>query len=69
MLEVLREFKSLQEVAFGAVLLVFVLFMPEGIVSFLRRVLPGWAEQVHLPAPSGEAQAEPASLPRSEPAN
>jgi branched-chain amino acid transport system permease protein len=69
MLEVLREFKSLQEVAFGAVLLVFVLFMPEGIVSFLRRVLPGWAEQVHLPAPWGEAQAEPASLPRSEPAN
>ena len=30
MLELLREFKSPQEVAFGAVLLVFVLFMPEG---------------------------------------
>jgi branched-chain amino acid transport system permease protein len=65
LLEALREFKSLQEVAFGVVLLTFVLFMPEGIVSFLRRVLPSWNEEVHLPLhgaaqiPSEAAEPEP----------
>jgi branched-chain amino acid transport system permease protein len=61
-LELLREFKSLQEIAFGAILLIFILFMPLGLVSFLKRVLPGWEEEVHLPdartAPAVEAADE-----------
>jgi branched-chain amino acid transport system permease protein len=66
LLEALREFKSLQEIAFGVVLLVFVLFMPEGIVSFLRRLLPGWKEEVHLAA-RGAAQPPPiADAPEPE---
>lgn len=42
-LEVLREFKSTQEIVFGAILIAFVLFRPRGIVALLQR-LPGWEE-------------------------
>jgi branched-chain amino acid transport system permease protein len=42
-LELLREFKSTQEIVFGAILIAFVLFRPRGIVTLLNR-LPGWAE-------------------------
>lgn len=45
--EVLREFKSAQEIAFGGLLLVFVLFMPHGIVAMIRGLLPGWEEPFH----------------------
>jgi branched-chain amino acid transport system permease protein len=45
--EALREFKSAQEIAFGALLLIFVLFMPHGIVSVVKRWLPGWEEPFH----------------------
>jgi len=42
-LELLREFKSTQEIVFGSILIAFVLFRPRGIVTLLRR-LPGWEE-------------------------
>jgi branched-chain amino acid transport system permease protein len=45
--EALREFKSAQEIAFGALLLVFVLFIPQGIVSMVKHWLPGWEEPFH----------------------
>ena len=45
--EALREFKSAQEVAFGSLLLLFVLFTPYGIVSMVKRRLPGWEEPFH----------------------
>jgi branched-chain amino acid transport system permease protein len=44
-LEVLREFKSTQEIVFGAILIAFVLFRPAGLVALFRRV-PGWDEPV-----------------------
>lgn len=57
MLEGLREFKSLQEIAFGVVLLGFILFMPMGVVSFLKRIWPGWREGLHRPPPDRSESA------------
>jgi len=50
LLEVLRQFKATQEIAFGALLLTFVLFQPRGLVEFLKRYVPGWAEPLHYAA-------------------
>jgi len=54
LLEGLRDLKSTQEIAFGALLLVFVIFMPDGIVAAIRRRLPGWEEPFRR---SGDAPA------------
>jgi branched-chain amino acid transport system permease protein len=43
LLEVLREFKSTQEIVFGGLLIAFVVWRPRGIVVLLQR-LPGWEE-------------------------
>lgn len=53
LLEALREFKATQEIVFGALLLGFVLFRPDGLVAFLRRWVPGWEEPLHH-APAGK---------------
>jgi branched-chain amino acid transport system permease protein len=45
-LEALREFKSTQEIVFGAILIIFVVFRPHGLVSFLKR-FRGWEEPVN----------------------
>lgn len=58
LLEALRAFKSTQEIAFGAILLVFVVFFPGGLVSMLRRHLPGWEEPLHNPAAENAVKAE-----------
>jgi branched-chain amino acid transport system permease protein len=50
--EGLRQFKSAQEIAFGALLLLSVLFMPDGIVVQIRKFLPGWNERFHAKPPS-----------------
>ena len=42
-LEVLREFKSTQEIVFGGILIAFVAWRPRGIIAVLQR-LPGWNE-------------------------
>lgn len=47
--ETLRAFKSTQEIAFGTVLLCFVVFCPGGLVSIVRRWLPHWQEPLHVP--------------------
>jgi branched-chain amino acid transport system permease protein len=47
-MELLREFKSTQEIVFGAVLVGFMVFQPHGLVVFFKRWLPGWEEPVHL---------------------
>jgi branched-chain amino acid transport system permease protein len=48
-MEVLREFKSTQEIVFGALLVGFMVFQPNGLVVFMKRWLPGWEEPMHLP--------------------
>jgi branched-chain amino acid transport system permease protein len=52
-MEVLREFKSTQEIVFGTLLIAFMVFQPHGLVVFLKRWLPGWEEPLHL---AGRAQ-------------
>jgi branched-chain amino acid transport system permease protein len=49
LLEALREFKGTQEIAFGALLLLCVLFMRGGLVAVLKRNVPGWEETLLLP--------------------
>jgi branched-chain amino acid transport system permease protein len=44
MMEALRAFKEVQEIAFGGMILLFVLFLPGGVASVLRRYVPGWRE-------------------------
>jgi branched-chain amino acid transport system permease protein len=57
LLEVLRQFKATQEIVFGALLLAFVLFQPRGLVEFVKRCLPGWAEPLHY-APESESPSD-----------
>jgi branched-chain amino acid transport system permease protein len=47
-MELLREFKSTQEIVFGLLLVGFMVFQPNGLVVFMQRWLPGWAEPLHL---------------------
>ena len=42
--EFLRAFKELQEVAFGGMILLTILFFPGGISAMLKHWLPGWRE-------------------------
>jgi branched-chain amino acid transport system permease protein len=57
-LEFVRAFKFSIEIVFGALLLVFVLFQPNGIVALLRRMMPGWRETLHC-GDTGEPTAAP----------
>ena len=47
LVEVTKEVKFSIEIAFGALLIVFVLFQPSGLVVFARKLLPGWEERLH----------------------
>ncbi|MGH6885592.1 MAG: ABC transporter permease subunit, partial [Geminicoccales bacterium] len=67
LMEVLREFKSTQEIVFGALLLGFMLFQPHGLIVFLKRWLPGWEEPLHLTGGAKRAQERAsASTPAAE---
>lgn len=48
LLEALREVKGLQEIVFGALLVIFVLFMRGGVVGLLKRHVRGWEEPLRL---------------------
>jgi branched-chain amino acid transport system permease protein len=52
--EVTRDFQSLEEISFGALLIIFVIFAPGGLVSLLKRWLPGWEEPLHAALSRGE---------------
>ncbi len=45
--EALRGFQEVQEIAFGALLLLTLLFFPSGIAGALKRWVPGWHESHH----------------------
>lgn len=60
-MEVLREFKSTQEIIFGALLLGFMVFQPNGLVVFLKRWLPGWHEPLNLTGGVGHEGTMPAA--------
>jgi branched-chain amino acid transport system permease protein len=61
-MELLREFKSTQEIVFGAVLVAFMVFQPHGLVVFLKRWLPGWEEPFHLGGKADKAAALDGSI-------
>jgi branched-chain amino acid transport system permease protein len=61
LLEALRAFKGTQEIAFGALLLFFVLFLRGGLVSVLKRNLRGWEEPLRLPQRRQRVLAPPGS--------
>jgi branched-chain amino acid transport system permease protein len=45
--EVVKEFKFSIEIVFGALLALFVLFRPSGLIDLIRLVRPGWRERLH----------------------
>jgi branched-chain amino acid transport system permease protein len=51
LLEALRAVKGLQEIAFGGLLVAFVLFMRGGLISVLKRRVRGWEEPLRLEQP------------------
>lgn len=65
-LEVVKEIKFSIEIAFGTLLLLFVLFQPSGLVVFFRRWLPGWRETLHY-VPDAEEGATTARKEASMP--
>lgn len=48
LLEALREVKGLQEIVFGGLLVIFVLFMRGGLVGLLKRKVRGWEEPLRF---------------------
>jgi branched-chain amino acid transport system permease protein len=48
LLEALRAFKGLQEIVFGGLLVVFVLFMRGGMVAVIKRYVRGWEEPLRF---------------------
>jgi branched-chain amino acid transport system permease protein len=50
-LEILRKVKGFQEIVFGAILVGFILFMPGGIIGFLKAKVRGWEEPLHRARP------------------
>jgi len=59
--EALRAFKSAQEIAFGLVLMTAIIFLPDGLISLLRRRVPGWEEPLRRVAPAAVAPGAPSS--------
>jgi branched-chain amino acid transport system permease protein len=61
MQEGLRAFKGAQEIAFGLLLMLCIIFLPEGLISFLKRHMPGWSEPLRRPDARSDA---PPNAPR-----
>lgn len=58
LVEFTKELKFSIEIAFGGLLIVFVLFRPNGVVVFAKEWLPGWNERLHY-TPPGVAPESP----------
>lgn len=56
LLELTKEMKFSIEIAFGGLLIVFVLFQPNGMVVFAKKWLPGWNERLHYAPPGTEPE-------------
>jgi branched-chain amino acid transport system permease protein len=67
LLEALRAFKGTQEIVFGALLLGFVILLKGGLISVIRRYLPGWEEPLHgAPAQNAHSAPRPNETPLLE---
>ena len=60
-LEALRAVKGAQEIVFGAILLVFVLFLRGGLISVVSRYVKGWDEPLHAAVKRTGAVQAPAT--------
>lgn len=61
--ELLRMAVFYRMLLYGVILLLVVMFMPRGIVSYLRKILPAWAPSARATAPVSVAlRAAPASV-------
>ncbi len=47
--EVFRAFKGAQEIAFGALLVICIVFLPDGLISLVKRRARGWDEPLRAP--------------------
>ncbi len=47
--EALRMVKGIQEILFGGLLMVAIVFLPDGLFAFVRSLLPAWREPLHRP--------------------
>ena len=47
--EALRAFKGGQEIAFGLLLMACIIFLPDGLISLVKRRVPGWEEPLRAP--------------------
>ena len=63
LVEFTKEMKFSIEIAFGGLLVVFVLFQPNGVVVLAKKWLPGWDERLHYA--SGKADAEDDAVPET----
>ncbi|TDR88925.1 branched-chain amino acid ABC transporter permease [Enterovirga rhinocerotis] len=61
-LELLRAVKGAQEIVFGGILLVFVLFLRGGLISVIQRYVKGWDEPLHA-APPRRDEPPPLAVP------
>jgi branched-chain amino acid transport system permease protein len=61
--EVLRAFKGAQELAFGLLLVLCIIFLPEGLISLVRRRRPGWDEPLRAPEPIPRLSGRSPALP------
>ena len=64
--EVLRTVKSVQEIVFGAILMLCIIFLPDGLYGFIRDHLAAWRETLHR-APAGPGPAETGAIPDGHP--
>lgn len=62
LIEFTKEMKFSIELAFGGLLILFVLFQPLGVVVFCKKWLPGWDERLHYLPQEMEEQ-----LPQAKP--
>jgi hypothetical protein len=60
--EATRRFQSLEEISFGVLLIVFVIFVPFGLASMFRRWLPGWGEKLSAITGTSHEPAEDQGL-------
>jgi branched-chain amino acid transport system permease protein len=52
--EGLRAFKGAQEIGFGLLLMACIVFLPEGLISLVKRRVRGWEEPLRRPAATPE---------------
>jgi branched-chain amino acid transport system permease protein len=64
--EIVRDFKFSIEIAFGVLLIVFVLGAPRGIIDLVRFARPSWREELHAGGDAGLRNPNRSRAPEGE---